>query len=362
MPICGHVPPPVFRPAPLIPAPATHAMLHSRSFILLALAVLAAAPARGQAPPAASPIDPCTGKPVVTRAPEPEPEPEPAPPQVVITPAADPVPVQGPVCRYAGDGLLRADTLPPDARTARRNRAAMRLGLGAAADKVRLGPAASVSIPTALGVDAGEMFFGIAYQGRTRYTTEDDAAAVLGIGIGTRRVLALEAALTTYSTLRDGGPLETGGVSLKLHRAIGGQASVAVGYENALLWGGSDGDGSLYAVASRMLNLRGDPDAPFSTAVATLGVGNGRFRFEEDDAEDRATANVFGGIGVRVTGPLSLVADWTGQDLNAAASLTPIPRLPLVITLGLVDLTGNAGDGARPIVSLGYGLAFRQPF
>ena len=342
-------------------------MAHTRSIALLALAVLAAAPAAAQERPADVQVDPCTGKPAVTPPPEPEPEPTPTP-TVVIPPVAQAPVAQGPVCRYAGaafplgSSLSVADTLPPDPRAARRNRAAMGLGVSERGDQVRLGPAASVSIPTALGVDAGELFFGIAYQGRTRYTTEDDAAAVLGVGIGTRRVVALEAALTTYSTLRGGGPLETGGVSLKLHRAMGGQTSVAVGVENALLWGGSDGDPSVYAVASRMLNLRDDASAPFSTAVATLGVGNGRFRSEDDDAADRETVNVFGGLGVRVAGPLSLVADWTGQDLNAAASITPFRRLPLVLTAGMVDLTGSAGDGARFIVSLGYGLAFRQPF
>jgi hypothetical protein len=32
------------------------------------------------------------------------------------------------------------------------------------------------------------------------------------------------------------------------------------------------------------------------------------------------------------------------------------------VTVGLADLTGTAGDGARFILSLGYGLALRQPF
>jgi hypothetical protein len=251
---------------------------------------------------------------------------------------------------------------PNDPRVARRNRAALRLGLGPAGEPVRLGPAASVSVPTALGVDAGELFFGVAYQGRTRYTEQDDGAAVIGFGVGTRRVLALEAAVTTYSTFRGGGPLETGGVSLKLHRALPRQTSVAVGWENAVLWGGSDDDGSLYAVASRGLNLRPDPSAPFSTGVVSLGVGNGRFRREKDDAEGNETVNLFAAAGVRVNDPLSLVMDWTGQDLNAAASITPLRRLPLVLTVGLADITGSAGDGARFILSLGYGLAFPQPF
>jgi hypothetical protein len=248
-----------------------------------------------------------------------------------------------------------------DPVVAARNREALRLGTGAVRGQVRLGPAASVSVPTAFGVDAGELFIGVAYQGRTRYTEEDDAAAVAGIGIGTRRVVALEVALTSYSTLR-GAPLETGGLSFKLHRGLPGNTSVAVGWENAVLWGDSDDRGSLYAAATRIVPLRDDATRPFSVGVFTLGLGNGRFRFEDDDADDKETINVFAAAGVRVTDPLSLVADWTGQDLNLAASVTPIRRVPLVLTAGVADLTGQAGDGARFILSLGYGLSIRQPF
>jgi hypothetical protein len=247
-----------------------------------------------------------------------------------------------------------------DPGAARRNRGLLRLQGTGRGTGLRLGPAASVSVPTAFGVDAGEMFFGVAYQGRTRYTDEDDAAAVAGIGIGSRRVLALEAAITTYSTFR-GTPLETGGLSFKLHRQLPRQTSVAIGWENAILWGGADDRGSLYASATRLLSLREDPAQPFSTAVVTLGLGNGRFRFESDDAADRERINVFGALGVRVTGPVSLVTDWTGQDLNLAASITPIRRVPFVVTAGIADVTGQAGDGARFILSLGYGLSLRQP-
>lgn len=247
----------------------------------------------------------------------------------------------------------------PDA--ARRNRQALRLGRGTAPGQVRLGPAASVSVPTAFGVDAGELFVGASYQGRTRYTEEDDAAFVAGLGLGTRRIVAAEVALTSYSTFR-GAPFETGGISVRLHRALPGNTSVAVGWENAVLWGNSDDRGSLYAVGTRIVPVRRDPTRPFGVAVFTLGVGNGRFRFEDDDADGNETVNVFAAAGVRVNEPLSLVADWTGQDVNVAASLTPIRRLPLVLTAGLADLTGSAGDGARFILSLGYGLSLRQPF
>jgi hypothetical protein len=259
----------------------------------------------------------------------------------------------------AAGGLAVAPAIDP--RAAKRNRDALRLGLNEVGDRKRLGPAASVSVPTAFGVDGGEVFMGVAYQGRTRYTEDDDAAAVVGFGVGTRRVVALEAALTSYSTIRS-YPFETGGLSVKLHRALPRQTSVAIGYENALSWGGSDAEGSLYGAVTRMVNLREDPESVFNIAVFTLGVGNGRFRFEEDDAEGKETVNVFAAAGVRATPSVSLVADWTGQDVNAAASLTPLRHIPLVVTVGLADLTGSAGDGARLILSLGYGLAIRQPF
>ena len=137
--------------------------------------------------------------------------------------------------------------------------------------------------------------------------------------------------------------------------------SLAVGWENAVLWGGSDDRGSLYAAGTRLFELREDPSAPFSTAVVTVGLGNGRFRFERDEANDRRRINAFAALGVRVTGPLSLVTDWTGQDLNLALSATPIRRVPFVVTAGVADLTGQAGDGARFILSVGYGLSLRQP-
>lgn len=337
-------------------------------------------PRRGTAPRPGTSSPPAVprllGAPAPPRAGTPVPDSTVPPPVIVQTPPPA-VPLTGTCARAAAlssrgaEGQLLADgpgaetgagaDQEVDVRSARRNRGALQLGLGRLGDQLRLGPAASVSVPTAFGVDAGEMFFGIAYQERTRYTRSGDAAAVAGIGLGTRRLLALEVALTTYSTIR-GQPLETGGVSVKLHRALPRQTSVAVGWENAILWGGSDDDGSLYGVVTKLMNLRENPAAPFSTAVFTVGAGNGRFRFEKDDAEGNETVNLFAAAGARVTPHVSLVADWTGQDLNAAASLTPVPRIPAVITIGLADLTGTAGDGARLILSLGYGLAFRQPF
>jgi hypothetical protein len=224
-------------------------------------------------------------------------------------------------------------------------------------------PAGTITSPSAFGAQMGEGFAGLAYQQRTRFTDLDDGAAVIAMGFGDRqRYAALEVAATSYSTLRGGGPLETGGLSFKLHRAFGDTWGVAVGYENAVDWGGSDAGRSPYAAATHVFRLQPDGAAPFSAATATLGVGGGRFRSEDDVIADRKTANVFASLGVQVLEPVSVIADWSGQDLFAGVSVTPSRRLPLVIDAGVADLTGSAGDGARFIIAAGLGFRWLPPF
>jgi hypothetical protein len=224
-------------------------------------------------------------------------------------------------------------------------------------------PAASISTPTAFGVQMGEGFVGFAYQARTRYTHISDGAAVIGFGLGDReRLVGLELALTSYSTLRGGGPLETGGFSFKLHRAIGSDWGVAAGYENATSWGGSDSGHSPYAVATHIVRRSDDPRQPASAIALSLGVGGGRFRSEQAIVNDRKAPNVFGAVGVQLLEPLSVTADWNGQDMYAALSVTPIHRLPLVINAGFADITGHAGDGIRFVASAGLGFRYLPPF
>lgn len=309
-------------------------------------------------------VDPCTGRPAAAPRPEPDPASGPAPDPrpdsagVAVPPASRPHPGGEPEHPRLppAAGEAPAEARMADRDEAERNRAALRLGTGRLGRGVRTGPAGSLTVPTAIGVQWREAFVGVGYQARTRYTRDDDAGGVIGVGFGRARTLALEAALTTYSTFR-GAPFETGGLSAKLHRDVGREVSVAAGVENAVSWGGADAQRSVYVAASRLVRLAADPRAPFSTAVVTLGAGNGRFRREADDLAGRERVNAFAAVGVRVAEPLSVVADWTGQDLNAGISATPVPRVPLVVTAGAADITGSAGDGARFILSVGYGVA-----
>jgi hypothetical protein len=89
-----------------------------------------------------------------------------------------------------------------------------------------------------------------------------------------------------------------------------------------------------------------------------VGVGGGRFRSEDNIEEGDEDPNVFGSVGVQVAEPITVIAEWTGQDLNLGASIVPIRGVPLVITPAAADVTGTAGNGTRFILGVGYGISF----
>jgi hypothetical protein len=87
-------------------------------------------------------------------------------------------------------------------------------------------------------------------------------------------------------------------------------------------------------------------------------VGTGRFRTEHQILNSHDTVNPFGGFSLRLAQPASLLADWTGQDLDAGLSVVPFRRVPLVITPGVADLTTTP----RFIVGVGYGFTLGPVF
>lgn len=215
----------------------------------------------------------------------------------------------------------------------------------------------SINTPTAFGAQTGNIFFGATYQEDVRFSDEDDGAVVVGFGVGdARRIVALETAVSIYDLFGD--TFEDGGVSFKVHRLIGDDLAVAIGVENAIVWGNTDGDQSVYGVVSKVFRLRENPNDPFGRLTASVGLGGGRFRSEDDIEDKDGTTNVFGSVGLQVVEPVTLIADWTGQDLYLGASIVPIQGVPLVITPAVADVTGNAGDEPRFILGIGYGLSF----
>lgn len=214
--------------------------------------------------------------------------------------------------------------------------------------------------PTAFGAEWGVVYAAGSYQERTRFSREDDATAGLGFGLGDpREAVGLEVRLLSFSTFRSYF-FETGGVDLHLHRRLPGGIAVAAGWESALHWGGGDSGSNPYGAVSRWFTLAEDPAAPLSALVLSVGLGGGRFQSEEAWRAGEDGVGVFGSAALRVVEPVSVVVDWTGQDLLLATSVAPLRRVGLVLTAGVADVTGSAGDGARLVLGAGVGHDFRR--
>ncbi len=219
-------------------------------------------------------------------------------------------------------------------------------------------PALSIYIPTAFGADDNTVFITGTYQQRTRYGNVDDGGLGIGIGLGdARRAVGVELSYTaaSFGGSRDFG---AGGFNAKVHRQLGNGWAVAAGWNGFLNVGGdNDFENSPYGVVSKVIQTRDDINLPFSRVAVTAGVGGGQFRTEDAVANDSGGIGVFGNVAVRVARPVSLIAEWSGQDLGVGVSVAPFKNIPLVITPAVRDLAG-AGDGPRFVLSTGFAYKF----
>lgn len=214
------------------------------------------------------------------------------------------------------------------------------------------------SSPIAFGASFGDVGIGGSYQVRTRYREEDDAVAGLAFGLGDPvDLVGLQIGVISFSTFRSGFG-KVMGIDFHLHRVLPRSFGIGIGWESAITRGKTDGGSNRYAVVSKWLPLREETE-PFSALMLSVGVGDGRFLSEEDFNEGADKVNIFGSAALRVASPLSVIADWTGQDLLLASSVAPFRSLPVVLTVGFNDVTGTAGDGARFVASASAGYDFR---
>ncbi|MDE3052265.1 MAG: hypothetical protein KGJ70_00155 [Gemmatimonadota bacterium] len=222
-------------------------------------------------------------------------------------------------------------------------------------------PGSTIGSPSASGAGVGDYFFGVGFQERTRYTDRPDGGFGAGAVLGDPESgVALETTVTSFSSVRHAF-LSIGGFSFKVHhRDIPHMMLYAVGIENALTWGHTDGGTSVYGTVGHVVPLRSGDDAAFGVLSTSVGVGTGRFRSEADIRNHRHTVGVFGGLGLRIVAAVSATADWTGQDLDAGFTFTPFAGRGIVGTMGVADLTRHAGNGPRFIMSVGFGFNARR--
>ncbi|MCP2731294.1 hypothetical protein [Limnofasciculus baicalensis] len=225
-------------------------------------------------------------------------------------------------------------------------------------NEFRASPSLSIAIPTGFGADQNTLFVSGTYQEQTRYTDDDDGAVGIGIGLGdAQKSVGVEFSYTlaSFGTSRDFG---SGGFNVKLHRQFAQGWAVAAGWNGILNLGdGNDFEHSIYGTVSKIFRTQTDITRPFSRIAFTAGVGSGQFRTEDAVDDDDYNVNVFGNVAVRIAQPVSLIAEWSGQDLGVGLSIAPFKNIPFVITPALRDITG-AGDEARFVLGTGFAIKF----
>ena len=230
----------------------------------------------------------------------------------------------------------------------------------------KISPSFSIFNPVGFGADKNLVFFSVDYQSRAKFTQTSDGEVGIGIGLGDA-VNSIGAEISySINSLGSSAGFGSGAFSAKIHKRIGDDMAVALGWNQfakVQFGGGRNGNSpsdypnnSYYLVGSKILRTREDINDVFSRVALTAGVGSGVFLpFDRFGSIDRTGLNVFGSVGVRVARPVSAIVEWTGQDLAAGVSIVPFDNFPLVLTPAFRDITG-AGDGARFV--LGASVAF----
>jgi len=221
--------------------------------------------------------------------------------------------------------------------------------------RARATPAIAFGIPTGYGADWRDVFAAAGMQRGLRYDRDfTDGAVFGGAGLGNaQRNIGIEVTIAVIDLV--GETLKDQTLSIKLHRRLGAW-SVAAGIENMFIMGATDGGRSAYGVLSGHLLPANRSRTWFQQVTVTAGIGDGRFNAVDRVRRGVNGVGVFGSMSVQVVSVLSVLATWTGQDLNVGLSIAPLSGVPLVVTPVLLDVTGRAGEGARLAMSGGIGL------
>ncbi len=218
-------------------------------------------------------------------------------------------------------------------------------------------PSSTFITPNAYGADWGDFYIGTA--GATENTQDGlDGSASVGMGFG--NAVENVGVELNVGIISINGFAEDGTVGFKVHKLFpqANNLGVAVGWYNPIQWGAAKKDeDTFYGVVTQRFNLRPQKDNPMPLTTS-LGIGTGTFRSNGAIAAGDNAPNLFGSIGLRVIPQVSLVSSWSGRALGLGASTAPFSNLPIVLTVGVSDLTDNTEAGTQFVGGLGYSFGF----
>lgn len=209
--------------------------------------------------------------------------------------------------------------------------------------------------PTAVGAEWGDVYVGFSAVNHSSGADKVNGVMIMGMGLGNpERFIGVDVSVAVTSVNpENGGFAKDRHVDLKLHRSLPYQSMLAVGVEN-LAANGFDRDfsKSYYLVFTKAFML-----SQHRLSIS-LGAGNGRFRSQDDIKNDKNTLGVFADVSASVTDWLEVFVDWSGNAVSVGASVQPLKKLPLTLTVAALDLTKTAVNAVPIAVGLGFSHRF----
>ncbi len=211
--------------------------------------------------------------------------------------------------------------------------------------------AKSIMTPSAWGAAYGAVYLGAGAAERTPYLTSADGILGMGYGLGDPILTAGLQLGTTVSDLSEFGNVS---FSFKIHRYLAKGTTIALGAESLLSNNefADDAGSTFYLVASHVLQSLGSNRPGIGRVHVSAGVGTGRFanKSGRDFAEGKGSTGTiaFGNVAIEVVRDVNVIVEWSGTNLIAGMSTTMrLMTMPIAFSIGLADLTGYSGDGAR---------------
>ncbi len=226
------------------------------------------------------------------------------------------------------------------------------------AETGRAQPGVTAASPIGFGPRSGDFFAGVGYQNTTRFGGGNDGSLSLGAGLGDPSKVAFEFVAVSASTVRSGFLDRMYGAA-KVHKTLPNGIGVAAGMEGLSLSGEATFDPSLYVVATKVQEI--GTGSNFNSVTWNAGLGTQRFA-PASGADQQGSVGLFASAAIKANASTSLIADYTGQDLNLGLSFAPFSTLPITISPAIVDLLGrstsDAGEKSKPRLTLGIGFSY----
>ncbi len=213
-------------------------------------------------------------------------------------------------------------------------------------------PVNNVTVPIAFGANFGDIFATAGYQDRVPGTGYG-----VGIGLGNaKEYFGVETSYSTSANVGGNSIFNQGAINFKLHKSFGDNFAIAAGWENAIRQNlPANTPDTFYGVATGII-----PVGDSSNFTASIGTGNGRFRYFSDVNNNRDTINLFGSLGFRATENIGIVADWDGNALNVGVPLTVKAgdSLGFEVIPSLLNVSGSNGGSTQFGLGGGVGFSF----